>query len=252
MVELAPTQDESAALTADKIQAILAGPDYFTCERMHARIKKADCVERQKGIWVPGMPRWWKETPPECQGCEQGKDITQGAESATVLWRAQSETKEGEMKKTCKEPGCDKPVVSREMCRKHYDRWRNQWWRDHKKRQEDNKNKICSEEGCSKPAKVKGMCKPCYDKKWRKDHPPKGVERPSGIPYRGSPVANSTGQAESRALKEELLFGQHVVLNFEEYPDLLEQLKAQAQEEFRSLELQSLYLLKKGLEENEA
>ena len=224
-----PTQDASATITADKIQAILAGPDYFTCERAHTRMKKAECIKRQQGIWVPGNPRWYKEIPPECQGCEQGRRIL-----ADAGGDQKSETrgqKEGEMEeKICKEPGCDRPAICREMCRQHYDKWRNQKT-DYGRKRESNRDKICSEDGCNRPAKVKGMCKACYMKKRRKDHPPQKTE-----------VGGQ--RSEVREQRE-------IVLHFEEYPDLLVQLKAQAQEEFRSVELQSLFLLKKGLEENE-
>ena len=54
---------------------ILAGPDYFTCQRTHARIKKTECVTRQtEGAYVEGS--WKKEIPPECKECEQGKEIS--------------------------------------------------------------------------------------------------------------------------------------------------------------------------------
>jgi hypothetical protein len=46
--------------------------------------------------------------------------------------------------------------------------------------------------------------------------------------------------------------GKPVVLNFDEYPDLLKQLNAQAQDEFRPLDMQIMYQLKKGLSDGEA
>ena len=57
---------------------ILAGPDYFSCEKTHGRIKKSECVTRQEvGICPPGYLR--REIPFECQDCAQGREIKQEA-----------------------------------------------------------------------------------------------------------------------------------------------------------------------------
>ena len=55
----------TTAYTAGMIgrAAILAGPDYFTCERTHCRIKKTECITRQtEGIRERGAWHW--QVPP--------------------------------------------------------------------------------------------------------------------------------------------------------------------------------------------
>jgi len=65
--------DEHQRLVSD----ILSGPDYFTCERTHTRMRKEICVKRQThglrnfgGSW-----KYAREIPSECINCEQGAQL---------------------------------------------------------------------------------------------------------------------------------------------------------------------------------
>lgn len=74
MIESTPIR--SGQVTQAEIQNILAGPDYFTCEKMHTRMNKADCIVRQtRGIKISAIGNC-REVPPECEDCEQGKEIS--------------------------------------------------------------------------------------------------------------------------------------------------------------------------------
>jgi len=58
---------------------LLAGPDYFTCERTHARVRKTECVMRQsEGVRLLGSLK--KAVPPECADCPQGREIKESGQ----------------------------------------------------------------------------------------------------------------------------------------------------------------------------
>jgi len=64
------------------IAELLAGPDYFRCERNHARMRKSVCLDRQeKGIHT-GLHH--REIPPECRDCPQGREIKAGLEKPVL------------------------------------------------------------------------------------------------------------------------------------------------------------------------
>lgn len=66
---------------------------------------------------------------------------------------------------TCTYEGCDAPVYTRHICKRHYDHeWRAAGGTKNKGHWGKNKGKTCSVEGCGKPAKAKGMCISHYDK----------------------------------------------------------------------------------------
>jgi hypothetical protein len=68
---------------------IMAGPEYFTCQRTHTRMKKAECIRRQtKGVRLEGSLK--KEVPPECKECAQGAEIMageKGSKGESLPWR---------------------------------------------------------------------------------------------------------------------------------------------------------------------
>ena len=67
---------DASVVSKSMIQSILAGPDYFTCEKMHTRMKKADCiVRRTRGLKLSAIGNCY-EVPPECEDCKQGKEIS--------------------------------------------------------------------------------------------------------------------------------------------------------------------------------
>jgi len=98
--------------------------------------------------------------------------------------------------------------------------------------------KQCIIEGCTKTKlKARGMCKKHYDRWWYKKE--KASHGGKKLSERG--VDGRKGTTPSQTIKE-----CNIQLNFTEYPELLERLHAQARDEFRPLDMQIMYLLKKG------
>lgn len=60
----------------------------------------------------------------------------------------------------CDKDGCDRPVKSRGLCAKHYDRWRVSAAAVEVRGE-------CSREGCHNPRRTRGMCSTHYTR-WRK------------------------------------------------------------------------------------
>lgn len=63
-----------------EIEDILAGPDYFLCEKWRIRMRKVVCVERQE---ILAAGRWNSETEPvyrKCEGCGQGERVKEEVE----------------------------------------------------------------------------------------------------------------------------------------------------------------------------
>lgn len=55
---------------------ILDGPEFFTCDRFRARLKKSRCVERQEARFGEGSGLFKGQMRyAECQECEQGKGV---------------------------------------------------------------------------------------------------------------------------------------------------------------------------------
>jgi len=57
--------------TEEEIQAILNGPDRIQCVKLHANIKRSDCVVQQDRTIHWGSQRLCTS----CQGCELGKEV---------------------------------------------------------------------------------------------------------------------------------------------------------------------------------
>ena len=94
--------------------------------------------------------------------------------------------------------------------------------------------KVCIEPGCEEThIKARGRCSRHYNNWYSREQRKAGgktlIDRGIGYSKKVPGAANM------------------VTLNFEEYPDVLMELKEKAQEEFRSIELQSLFLIKKAL-----
>lgn len=132
---------DAAVVSQNDIEAILNGPEYFTCERGHARMKKAACIERQKGVRkAAGGYGYYQLVPPECEECEQGEKIRrQTADDGRQI----AEEKDME-EKVCKECG-EEPVVAKGLGRNCYmkkrredikKRWKTTGKHDVKKRAE--------------------------------------------------------------------------------------------------------------------
>ncbi len=71
-----------------EVEAILAGPEYFACESLRARIKRRQCLTNQQTAkrraqtvsWALGALQW-------CLDCKQGREIKRGATPAPAVER---------------------------------------------------------------------------------------------------------------------------------------------------------------------
>src|SRR6266851_2751788 len=71
-----------------------------------------------------------------------------------------------EERRTCSVEGCDKPLLARGFCSKHYEQKRHfakGWVRP-------GYDPICSVPGCGRPHKSKGLCKPHYERSRQSPH----------------------------------------------------------------------------------
>jgi hypothetical protein len=99
---------------------------------------------------------------------------------------------------------------------------------------------LCVIEGCDKEVKSRGLCSPCYDKMRRagrlEEFPGKLERKNASIPH---PLVKKLfpykDQHEIR-----LIFG-------DDYKDLFSKLEKAAKKEFRTIELQILYLIDQRL-----
>lgn len=66
-------------------------------------------------------------------------------------------------KQQCSHPHCNREAISRGLCNKHYQNFRN-----HNPEEFNNdKPEVCSEEGCNNPYHAKGWCQTHYNKYYR-------------------------------------------------------------------------------------
>jgi len=193
--------DPALAENQQLVNEILSGPDYFTCERTHTRMKKEICIKRQSKIRIPGGSWKYGEIPAECRDCPQGKKIKELGRPA-VRDEASGELKEMDAeKKTCTRPGCDEPVKAKGLCTGHY-----------------------NEE---------------YNRQLR--------EKEKGLREKIEIEPSKAAEEEAPATKE----GHAIIMvDFADFPGLLEQLEKRARADFRPIEHQVLYLVKRGLEES--
>jgi hypothetical protein len=98
-------------------EEILEGPEYFICQKYSARLRKDVCVLRQK---TKGLSRY---NPYQgCEDCLQGKVIEKIVEARHAAPEKEKKM-EGDEKKKCKRPGCDRNAEIRDLCRHDYDLW---------------------------------------------------------------------------------------------------------------------------------
>jgi len=209
---------------------ILAGPDYFTCARTHARIKRSECIMRQtEGVRLEGSLR--KEVPPECKECPQGREILAGGPAFAP--GASARQGKGEHMDT-KDP----KQVFEEIKAACQDKDCQFWYAD----------------GCTYEGPLfKGECKRRYMQKY---HRGKKLQGGKGA---GEKVSKATQkkektepalvalQAELEKPAEELVAAPSIVMDFEGMEDVYEDLEQAAQEEVRTPELQALWYVKRGL-----
>ncbi len=91
------------------IDQILAGPDYFTCERLTARLPKSVCIQRQTKRVVIGPTHWYL-----CFDCAQGAEIAKSQDKVVPQQKPPV---------ICAAEGCDKPAGTRKLCGTCYGRW---------------------------------------------------------------------------------------------------------------------------------
>jgi len=195
--------DTVLAESKQLVSEILSGPDYFTCERTHTRMKKEICVKRQtSGIRILGGHWKHAQTPSECMDCEQGMNIKA---ELSDLQEKEIEMSDAEATIICDEPGCTDEATVKGKCKPHYKKaYMKEYWKTYKK-----PNKQAAK-GPQKPGKL--------------DVP---VEKP-----------HETEEGHSI-----------IMVDFADFPEILEQLEQQARTDIRSIENQVLYLVKRGLGE---
>ena len=73
--------------TEEQINDILNSAEYFECERMHTRMKRQVCINRQRQGKPSEVARTQHTIPEECRNCEQGKKILEEemAKSGEIL-----------------------------------------------------------------------------------------------------------------------------------------------------------------------
>ena len=93
------------------INKILAGPDYFTCQRLNARLPKSVCIRRQtkKVIQAPNPTPIYL-----CQDCAQGGEIARGKGKAVPNKKPPV---------ACAFASCVETAKVRGLCPNHYSKW---------------------------------------------------------------------------------------------------------------------------------
>ena len=196
-----------------EIEAILEGPEYFTCERTHTRMRKQQCIIRQ----MQGVPLHGYKLiiPPECVDCTQGREIM---------------AQENREKKMCERCGLKPAHATSTMCL------------DCHRETKDDRKPLCSDCG-QRPATIKGLCEKCYKKRWYKNSKgqrnraamKKGYNPPPGPP-------RETDRVGARDLSYLL------EMDFSEYSQVLDRVKQRAKEECRTPAQQALWIIKRHLE----
>jgi len=263
-------------------EQLLAGPDYFTCERMHTRMQKIRCLDRQeKGI--PVEMGYKREIPSECADCPQGREIK------AELQKKDQSTEDSMQRKTgiCSECKKEKEIAARGMCKICYDTWRRKELTKHRsyslatmgvnygeevsvaEESEDagipfvfkdiNVGKTCLLQGCAEPQAAKGRCKKHYNEAYLAE---KNRMKREGIM---GPVVitdlrylkdskdtieadDSIDMTESAGSVESTTAGETwIIVDFEQLPKLFEHLRQRAAQELRTPEQQALYFIREAL-----
>ena len=103
-------------------------------------------------------------------------------------------------------------------------------------------SKQCKKPGCHRPVKAKGLCRRCYDKQWRRDRREQERLEESRPANKKKPTPVLVNK------KADPVKGNRIDLRFDdEYKNLFYELEKTAKKEFRTIDLQILYLIDKGL-----
>jgi len=210
------------------IQAILNGPEYMRCERTHTKMKKEECIKRRKGVkrvygHQPGDgTRYYHDIPPECRGCEQGEEIGRGLSQINA--------------DNIKDRASPRRYSARAARRR----------KEEVKEMEGEKNSQKTVQTCdeceSTDIKARGKCALHYNR-WYMRQKSKA----------GGKTLREQGVELGAALPEEIEAQRKMImLDFAEYADMLEELETLAKEELRPVEMQAMFLIKKGLEDGES
>jgi len=249
---------------------IMAGPEYFTCERTHTRMKKAECVRRQtEGAFVEGSFK--KEVPSECRDCAQGKVISHqslacGEGSPSTSLRTVSLSNGDQL--SAKEKS-----MRKQESRKAIIADNERAFEKVKAECRDRKCEFWLPDGCTYQGKViKGLCKRKYmQQAWKEKKKKPVISNQSSVISNQSSVGSNQSSVGSpstalrtvslsngkqsgavqrvldKPVEETAPGGPIIVLDFEGIEDIYEDLEEAAREQVRTPQLQALWYVKRSL-----
>lgn len=210
----------------DKIESMLNGHGYFRCERNHARISKEICVKRQRENKVAKM---YGYRYPDCMKCEQGEENMKGFESGGVEERKRGRV-DGRGKEAMPLCKCGQEAVLPHNAR--VPQWCSKCWGDRQRKPRGKYKKRAGRE-------TEETTNSFLDK--------------LGEKYRNNPEGAKDNSRLKSAVEKELKdirvwqvsVEDKIIVDFGGYPELLKDVKAEANREVRSTEQQIIYLLKR-------
>ena len=215
--------NKSLAVVENDIAVYLSGPGFFSCEKYKCRMKKTECVGRQLRMTI-GRERKWnfksivivpsKTAFKGCEDCEQGKNIKEEITGEKII----------------------EPVVAIVKPEQK------------EKSMIDKDKKLCKK--CRAPAgKLKrGWCIKCYNAWYKLEVKRKdqklAEEKSEGINVLSGKDFDIDGIDKEKQQKEEDL---KITLNFTKHPELLEQIRKVAEDNFRGAKGQMMYILRENI-----
>lgn len=207
---------ESSSADLNEIEKFLAHDNRFFCETYHCHMRIAACIARQKNAETmrgKGRPigRYFKPGAGDinCQNCKQGKGMAESRRQMT------DNRKQREEMQICKDEKCESSGVPQPM----------------------DAFQIHGPSG--KPLEI---CRKCMGRRKSEGHQKKKQERKNGPTKSPVDKKEKTEQREDRPEAERKYL---LIIDFAKYSEVLERLKAAANDECRTPEMQALYILKR-------